>query len=140
MGGEGGAPDGTSPDGFACERDTCVPGEVCVNCDFFGGAFPLICTPDPNRDADGYQARVDEAGCLAVYLQFECDGHEDCDPGEWCVADRNLEYPSGACATEPPCEAPFACVFCRTDDDCPSPWSCGEEQQSVLGVRRVCSD
>jgi hypothetical protein len=39
-----------------------VPGEVCVNCDFFGGAIPLICTPDPHLDPDGYQVRIEEEG------------------------------------------------------------------------------
>jgi hypothetical protein len=138
-GGEGGEPDGTTPDGFLCERQTCVPGEVCVHCDFFGDAFPLICAPDPALDPDGYLARIDQVGCLADNPAFECDGAEDCASGERCVADRAQTYPSGACAAELPCEAPYACVICRSDDDCPSPSSCGEEQQSVIGVRRFCS-
>jgi hypothetical protein len=118
----------------------CVPGEVCVNCDFFGGAVPLICTPDPDLDPEGYQARIDDAGCLAVNLAFECDGAEDCASGARCVADRAQTYPAGACMAELPCEAPFACVICRTDDDCPPPSSCGAQEESVIGVRRFCSE
>jgi hypothetical protein len=138
LAGEGGAPDGTTADGFLCERQTCVPGDVCVNCDFFGGAVPLICTPDPDLDPDGYQASIEEAGCLAVNPMFECDGAEDCASGERCVADSGETYRAGACVAEVPCEAPYTCVICRTEDDCPSPSSCGSEVQSVIGARRYC--
>jgi hypothetical protein len=138
--GEGGAPSEPVGDGFACERDMCVPGEVCVNCDFFGNAYPLICAPDPALDQAGYDARVEEAGCLAVNPGFECDGPEDCAPGERCAAADGLPYLMGACVSEPPCDAPYECVICRSDDDCPGTSSCTDERQGVYGSRQFCAD
>ncbi len=138
--GEGGAPSEPVGDGFPCERDTCVPGEVCVNCDFFGNALPLICAPDPELDEAGYDARVEEAGCLAVNPAWECDGPEDCALGKYCVASNDLSYPMGACVSALPCEAPPSCVICRSDNDCPGRSSCTEERQVLYESRRFCAE
>jgi hypothetical protein len=138
--GEGGAPSEPVGDGFPCDRQTCVPGEVCVNCDFFGDAIPLMCAPDPELDQAGYDARVEEAGCLAVYPVWQCDGPEDCALGERCVASRDLPYPTGACTSDLPCEAPYSCVMCHSDDDCPGTSSCTEEREVVYGSRLFCAD
>lgn len=137
--GAGGSPEDRGPDGLSCERQTCVPGEVCVNCDLLGDAFPLICAPDPELDPEGYEARVERAGCVIAALWLECDDAVDCALGGWCVVDRNRRYPAGTCLAEPSCEAPYTCVVCRSDDDCPPPSSCGEERQSLSGSQRFCA-
>jgi len=137
--GEGGAPSEPLGDGFPCERDTCVPGEVCINCDFFGDALPLICAPDPELDEAGYDVRVQEAGCLGVNPEWECDGPEDCALGEHCVASLGLPYPLGACVSALPCEAPYGCVLCRSDADCPGTSTCTEERRALYGAQRFCA-
>ena len=148
--GEGGASNEPGGDGFACERHTCVPGEVCVNCDFFGDAFPLICAPDPELDQAGYDARVEEAGCLAVYPQRECDGPEDCTSGEYCVYGAKPGQFGAACTTESElpdpvtqfccftCDAFPKCTLCWTDEDCPEAQLCAPVDASGgLGGCRV---
>jgi len=138
--GEGGAPSEPLGDGFSCEHEVCVPGEVCVNCDFFGDAIPLICAPDPALDQAGYDARVEQEGCLAVHAAWECDGPEDCAPGERCAASTELPYPMGTCVSEPPCEAPYVCVICRADDDCPGTSACTDERHVLYRSQLFCAE
>lgn len=128
-------------DGFDCQGVVCTAGETCVNCDFFGDAFPLICAPDPRIDSAAYEAVVTDAGCFAVYPIYECDGPEDCRNGERCVYSDDAEYPGGACVPDTQaCTMPSECVICHDDDDCPVPTTCAEDPVARWAAQRhVCS-
>jgi len=137
-GGKAGHPE--TADGFDCDRERCGPTEVCINCDFFGDAVPLMCAPNPELDREGYDARTMEAGCLAVYPFFECDGPEDCWANEHCVLGIDTEYPQGGCVAAPfVCDVPPDCVICRDDADCPSGSPCTQHSIPITGPRQICS-
>lgn len=124
-------------DGFGCGGDTCAPGEACINCDFFGDAIYPTCVPHPDSDASGFASAT--AGCPGVNRWYECDGAEDCAPGEYCVTSPagGADFPLGACAPEP-CTASPGCTLCNDDGDCPDGARCDQEHTGILGSALGC--
>jgi hypothetical protein len=134
-GSAGAAGVGPAP-GFPCDGTKhCNAGERCSSCNTGEGIFGL-CTPDPVRDPDGYQAATATCPGGITDTYTDCDGPEDCPSGKYCVVGAMPYLLGGLCITEaefPPtapgsccysCDALPVCTLCWTDTDCPPTMLC----------------
>jgi hypothetical protein len=120
----------TLADGLRCASTQCAAREVCVDCDQLGDAVYPTCVPHPKREPERFAAATEL--CPLVWLWGECDGVEDCAPGQYCVTKNvsDSDYRWGHCALLDEalldeCEAD--CLVCNDDADCPSDQHCGGE-------------
>ena len=132
-GGSAGAPAGGSGGadadlGFQCgSAEHCDVGQACVRCMLSQDNSVLRCVPHPIDQPTGYAAAM--ADCLNSPTSFDdCDGPEDCAPGEYCVAMEGAQGLS-RCRSAPAtglksccfaCDALTNCTLCKTNADCPA--------------------
>jgi hypothetical protein len=100
------------------------------------------CVPHPVDDRAGFDEAVEE--CLSEPTTYEeCDGPEDCESGEYCVAASGPEGLSRCRATPATgfetccfaCNALLNCTLCRTSADCPAERSeCEPVQMGPAGL------
>lgn len=126
--GTGGGEVATGPraPGFSCGGAWCDIGRRCVLCTDHNR-----CVPDAERDPGGYAEEM--TGCeLSLPSWVECDGHEDCPSGEFCVSNRNglictaaadLPAVQSCC---PICLVITSCIRCWSDTDCPEGSLCNQ--------------
>lgn len=121
-------PDAVAPtlaDGLRCASTQCESGEVCIDCDQQRDANYPTCVPHPEREPERFAAATEP--CAIAWLWGECDGVEDCAPGQYCVT-RNVsdsDYLWSHCGQLDECEVD--CIVCNDDADCPSDRHCGGE-------------
>lgn len=126
--GAGGAAEGAL--GIECDGATCVIGQACVFC-VTEDASGRICVPHPERDPTGYAAAI--AGCASQPTESfdDCDGPEDCEPAQFCVARagadafmrcRDMPSTEHSCCFD--CGALADCTICRNDQHCPEGEAC----------------
>ena len=129
-GGTAGAPAGGADAdlGFQCgSAEHCDIGKACVRCMLSQDNSVLRCVPHPIDQPTGYAAAM--ADCLNSPTSFDdCDGPEDCAPGEYCVAMEGAQGLS-RCRSAPAtglksccfaCDALTNCTLCKTNADCPA--------------------
>ena len=132
-GGSAGAPAGGSGGadadlGFQCgSAEHCDVGQACVRCMLSQDNSVLRCVPHPIDQPTSYAAAL--ADCLNSPISYDdCDGPEDCAPGEYCVATEGTQGLS-RCRSAPAtglksccfaCDALTNCTLCKTNADCPA--------------------
>lgn len=126
--GAGGASQG--PLGIECDAATCMIGQACVFC-VTEDSSVRICVPHPERDATGYAAATEACASQPTQSFDDCDGPEDCEPHQFCVARagadsfmrcRDMPSTLHSCCFD--CGALADCTICRNDRDCPDGETC----------------
>ena len=103
----------------------------------------LRCVPHPLAQPANYAAAI--ADCLNSPTSYDdCDGPEDCAPGEYCVAIEGSQGLS-RCRSAPAtgsksccfaCNALTNCTLCKTNADCPaSEKTCAPVQSGPAGLK-----
>lgn len=128
---DGGAGAPGSVEGFACLNLECVVGEICVRCHIPEDPVAMVCAPHAEDDPSGFAAATSH--CDPGEPWTECDGAEDCEPGEYCSmapiggAAPNRKYFLGQCDSVPlDCNGNGGCTLCNDVSDCPEGWQCSE--------------
>lgn len=121
----GAAGSGAAYVGLDCGQDVCEVGERCYYCRNDEPGY--LCAPRPDLDSAGFAGVTADCEGLTELQGRDCDGPEDCLPGEYCSATtaRCSETPTVAptnCCFY--CNAPPYCDYCRVDSDCPAGAEC----------------
>jgi hypothetical protein len=139
--GEAGA-DGADPLlGVECHNQRCLPGNVCVACPAPGG-LEWLCVPHPVTEPAAHAEAT--AHCQPRPVDYdECDGPEDCQADDYCVAREGIDGGqrcrdapspvSGSCCFT--CGALPDCTLCRDDSDCPAGRTCAVVYENLKGCK-----
>lgn len=127
--------------GVDCRDQRCVPGNVCVVCSAPSG-LEWLCVPHPVTQPAAHAEAT--AQCEPQPAEYdECDGPEDCQPAQYCVARQGIDGGqrcrdapspvSGSCCFT--CGALPNCTLCREDSDCPEGRSCVVVFEDLKGCK-----